>query len=117
MSQTNAIIVRIEKDKAAEFERMFKAEELPIWEDFHSRGRLLAASLTRVSYGSESDEAKEAGYVPYIILAVMKDMAAHTAHDEDERFSAFLKKARKMQPEGPSVWGGRTLFRVNIADR
>jgi hypothetical protein len=112
-SQTNAIILRIRKDKAAEFERAFAEEELPIWEDFHKRGRLLAASLTRVQYGVEEDEAKKGKYVAYILYAVMKDMRAHTEHDEDERFNAFLKKARRWQPEGPSVWGGRTVFRVN----
>jgi hypothetical protein len=39
-------------------------------------------------------------------------MRAHAEHDEDKRFTAFLKKTR-WQPEGPSVWGGRTIFRVN----
>ena len=112
-SQTNAIILRIRKDKAAEFERAFAAEELPIWEDFHARGKLLAASLTRVEYGVEEDDAKKGNYVAYILYAVMKDMRAHTEHDEDERFVAFLKKARAWQPEGPSVWGGQTVFRVN----
>jgi hypothetical protein len=112
-SQTNAIILRIREDKAAEFERAFAEEELPIWNDFHKRGKLLAASLTRVQYGVEEDEAKKGKYVAYILYAVMKDMRAHTAHDQDERFIAFLKKAQRWQPEGPSVWGGRTVFRVN----
>lgn len=93
-SQTNAIILRIRKDKAAEFERAFAAEEVPIWEDFHTRGKLLAASLTRVEYGVEQEDAKKGNYVAYILYAVMKDMRAHTEHDEDERFVAFLKKAR-----------------------
>jgi len=112
-SQTNAIILRIRKTKAAEFERAFAAEELPLWKDFHKGGKLLAASLTRVAYGVEEDDAKKGKYVAYILYAVMKDMRAHTEHDEDERFTAFLKKARRWQPEAPSVWGGRTIFRVN----
>jgi hypothetical protein len=112
-SQTNAIIVRIRKDQAKEFEELFEAEELPIWKDFHREGKLLAASLTRVDYGVEEADAKKGGYVAYILYAVMADMRAHTEHDEDERFNAFLKKARRMQPEGPSVWGGRTIYRLN----
>ena len=112
-SQTNAIILRIRKENAAEFERAFADEELPIWEDFYKRGKLLAASLTRVEYGVEEDDAKKGNYVVYILYAVMRDMRAHTEHDEDERFNTFLKKARRWQPEGPSVWGGRTVFRVN----
>jgi hypothetical protein len=31
MAQANAIIVRIRADAAEEFERLFEAEELPIW--------------------------------------------------------------------------------------
>lgn len=112
-SQTNAIIIRIRRESAAEFERLFEEEELPIWKDFHSRGKLLAASLTRVEYGVEEEDAKKGDYVAYILYAVMKDMRAHTEHDDDERFNAFLKKARRLQPQGPSVWGGRTIFRVN----
>ena len=69
--------------------------------------------MTRVEYGVEEDEAKKGKYVAYILYAVMKDMRAHTEHDEDERFNAFLTKVRRWQPEGPSVWGGRTVFRVN----
>jgi hypothetical protein len=112
-SQTNAIILRIRKDKAKEFERLFAAEEMPIWKDFHARGKLRAASLTRVEYGSEEDDAKKGEYANYILYAVMADMRAHLQHDRDERFNAFLKKAQRWQPEGPSVWGGKTLFRMN----
>ena len=112
-SQTNAIVIRIRKEKAREFERLFAKEELPIWKDFHAKGKLRAASLTRVEYGVEEDGARRRKYVAYILYAVMKDMRAHTAHDEHERFKAFLRKAQRWQPEGPSVWGGRTVFRVN----
>jgi hypothetical protein len=34
MAQANAIIVRIRADAAEEFERLFEAEELPIWDEF-----------------------------------------------------------------------------------
>ena len=112
-SQTNAIILRIRRDKAQEFEALFAAEEIPIWKEFHAKGKLRAASLTRVEYGVEEDDAKKGDYVAYILYAVMRDMKAHGEHDEDERFQAFLKKARRWQPAGPLVWGGRTIYRVN----
>jgi hypothetical protein len=37
-------------------------------------------------------------------------MAEHSAHDRDPRFGAFLEKARELQPEGPSVFGGNVIF-------
>lgn len=106
MTQTNAIIIRIRKEQTAEFERLFEAEEIPIWDDFAERGVLLHASLTRVGFGSEESE----DYRCYVIIAEFPSMAGHSAHDDDPRFKAFLKKARALQPEGPSVWGGRTLW-------
>ncbi len=114
MSQTNAIILRVRAEQTADFERLFRGEELPIWEDFAQQGKLLAGSLTRVEYGSEQERQAKKGVVEYILLAVMKDMAAHTAHDEDARFNTFLAKARKFQPEGPLVWGGDTLIAKNV---
>jgi hypothetical protein len=53
MTQANAIIVRIRKEQQEEFERLFEAEELPIWDEFVSAGKFLTARLARVEYGSE----------------------------------------------------------------
>ena len=106
MPQANAIIIRIRAEEAEEFERLFGEEELPIWKDLHGAGKLLAASLTRVAFGSEEQE----GVQDYVIYAEFPGMAEHSAHDSDPRFEAFLKKARKLQPRGPSVWGGEIRF-------
>jgi hypothetical protein len=113
VTQTNAIVIRIRKEQSAEFERLFEAEELPIWDDFEARGLLLGASLTRVAFGSEESE----DYRCYVIIAEFPSMAGHSAHDDDPRFNAFLKKARKLQPVGPSVWGGETLWSRGAAKR
>lgn len=113
MSQTNAIILRIRADQADEFERMFREEESPIWDDFAKRGALLAASLTRATYGSEEERWAKERIVEYILVAVLRDMAAHGEHDQDPRFNAFLRKAKKLQPEGPLVWGGDTTVGKN----
>jgi hypothetical protein len=106
MAQANAIIVRIRADAAEEFERLFEEEELPIWDEFVSDGTFLKARLARVEYGSEDRD----DVALYLIYAEVPGMAEHTAHDRDPRFGAFLEKARELQPEGPSVFGGNVIF-------
>jgi hypothetical protein len=106
MAQANAIIVRIRPDAVEEFERMFEAEELPIWDEFVSDGTFLKARLAHVEYGSEERE----DVALYLIYAELPGMAEHSAHDRDPRFEAFLKKARELQPESPSVFGGDVIF-------
>lgn len=114
MSQTNAIILRIAKDRAAEFEKLFEAEQYPNWKKHHASGGMLSASLTRVEYGSEEADAKAGDYVNYIVFAKLTGMDAHTAHDDDPEFKAYDAKADELQPEGPSVWGGTTLFEIGF---
>ncbi len=106
MPQANAIIVRIRTDAAEEFERLFEAEELPIWDEFVSNGSFLAARLARVAYGTEERD----DVALYLLYVEVPSMAEHSAHDGDQRFNAFLKKAREFQPEGPSVFGGDVIF-------
>jgi hypothetical protein len=106
MAQANAIVVRIRKDQAAEFERLFEAEELPIWDEFTAEGKFLKARIARVEYGTEERD----DVVLYLIYAEVPSMAEHSAHDSDRRFGAFLEKARKLQPEPPSVFGGDVIF-------
>ena len=106
MAQANAIIVRIRADAAEEFERLFEEEELPIWDEFVSDGTFLKARLARVEYGSEERE----DVALYLIYAEVPGMAEHSAHDRDPRFGAFLEKARELQPESPSVFGGNVIF-------
>ena len=48
MSQTNAIILRIDAKRSKEFEAMFEAEQYPRWKEMHAKGQMLAASLSRV---------------------------------------------------------------------
>ena len=112
MSQTNAIILRIRKDKAKEFEALFEREQYPNWKRHHATGNFLAASLTRVEYGSEEDDAKKGKYVNYIVMAKLTGMDAHTEHDDDPAFKSYDEKAEAYQPEGPSVWGGTTIFEI-----
>jgi len=112
MSRTNVIVLRIAKDKTKEFERLFEAEPYENWKRYHAAGKFLAASLTRIEYGSEEDDAKKGKYVNYVVVAKLTGMAAHTEHDSDPEFQSYNEKADKLQPEGPSVWGGATLFEI-----
>lgn len=48
----------------------------------------------------------------YVVVAKLTGMAAHTEHDNDPEFQSYNEKADKLQPEGPSVWGGTTLFEI-----
>jgi hypothetical protein len=112
MSQTNVIVLRIAKDKTKEFEALFEKEQYPNWHKHKNDGGFLAASLTRVEFGSEEDDAKRGKYVNYVVVAKVRDMRAHSKHDSDPDFQAYDKKADAFQPEGPSVWGGTTLFEI-----
>lgn len=106
MAQANAIIIRIRANQAKEFEQLFEAEELPIWDEFSAEGKFLKARLARIQFGTEERE----DVALYLIYAEAPGMAEHSAHDRDPRFEAFLQKARQLQPEPPSVFGGNIIF-------
>src|SRR3989454_2498656 len=103
-TETTAIVLRIAADDAEDFEAMFQAEEIPIWDDFTRRGRFLEARLVRASGGSE----QRAGIQDYILQIVAARHEAHEEHDRDPRFRAFLAKAGRLQPAPPLVWCART---------
>src|SRR5213596_2553217 len=104
--ETTAIVLRIAADHAKDFEAMFEAEEIPIWDDFTRRGRFLQARLVRVQGGSEGRPAVQ----DYILHVIAADHQAHEEHDNDPRFQAFLEKAQRIQPRPPLVWFGETVF-------
>lgn len=104
-TQTIAIILHIAADRAAEFEAIFEAEEVPIWADYTSRGLFLDCSLTRVTGGGEEKEG-----VQDYILHIVTTPEGHNQHDHDPRFASFLKQARQLQPTEPLVWFGDKVF-------
>lgn len=106
MTQANAIIIRIRASEAQEFERLFEAEELPIWDEYSVEGKFLKARLARIRFGSEERD----DVALYLIYVEVPSMAEHSAHDRDPRFMSFLQKARRLQPEPPSVFGGDIIF-------
>jgi hypothetical protein len=111
MPQANAIIVRIRREEAAQFERLFEEEELPLWDELSASGKLSRARIARVEYGTEDRD----DVALYLIYAELPSMAEHSEHDSDPRFNAFLAKARRLQPEPPSVYGGDVVFERDSA--
>lgn len=109
-AETTAIILRIATEHTTKFEAMFEAEEIPIWDDFTSRGGFLEASLVRVVDGTE----KQNGVQDYILHIVAANHEAHEEHDRDPRFRAFLKKAQRLQPKEPLVWFGQAIFERRV---
>jgi hypothetical protein len=105
-AEVTAIVLRVSSDKAAEFESLFRQEEIPIWDDFTRRGRFERAVLVRAAGGNQ----RAAGTQDYIIFVVAAGEAAHGEHDDDPRFTAFLEKARRLQPQPPLVWFGEPVF-------
>ena len=63
MSETIAIILRFRKEDAAQFESAFRTEVYPLWEEFKTQGKFIAASLTPILEGSEMKD----GFQDYIL--------------------------------------------------
>ena len=108
MSQTSTIILRFPESKAAEFERLFKAEVLLLWRKFKTEGKFIAASLTPIHGGF----VPKKGLRYYILHAEVPGMAEHEEFDSHPLFTKFLAKAQAMQVEDPLVWFGETMYQV-----
>src|SRR5438445_13840244 len=108
MPQTSAIILKFPESKAAEFERLFKAEVLPLWRKFKSEGKFLAASLTPIQGGMTPRK----GVRHYILHVEVPGMADHEEFDSHTAFTEFLAKEQVLKAEEPLVWFGETLFQV-----
>src|SRR6266566_4302740 len=80
-AETTAIVLRIAADHATDFEAMFEAEEIPIWDEFTRRGRFLEAHLVRAIGGSE----QRGGIQDYLLHIVAADHEAHEEHERDPR--------------------------------
>jgi DMSO/TMAO reductase YedYZ molybdopterin-dependent catalytic subunit len=108
MSQTNAIILRIDSKRKEEFEAMFEKDVMPLWRKFKSEGKFFTASLTPVVDGNQGKD----GVQDYILHVEVPSMKEHHEFDSNPLFTRFLPKAQAMQPEEPLIWLGNTLFQV-----
>ena len=107
--ETIAVVLSVKPDLVAEFEAGFRAHELPIWNDFHARGVLVRASLSRMDISSQPRDSA----IQYLILAVFADGDGHHLHDDDPRFVEWNKLADAYQIGGGMAFGGQTLIQVD----
>lgn len=103
--QTIGIVLNVGADQTDEFERGFRAEEAPIWNDLHARGLLVMATLTRLDISTKTT----GGAVQYLVVAIFATDEGHHVHDHDPRFEAWNKRADAFQVAEPFVFGGDTI--------
>ena len=106
--ETIAVVLSVKPDAVEAFEAGFRANELPIWQDFQARGILLGASITRMDISS----AKRADAQQDLIVAVFADGEGHHLHDHDPRFKAWNEMADQYQVGDGMAFGGETFLAV-----
>ena len=100
------IVLNVGRDHVEDFERGFREHELPIWEDYVSRGIMLHASLTKMDVSTQRVE----GAVQYLISVAFADGEGHHIHDADPRFQAWNEMADAFQIAPPIVTGGAVII-------
>lgn len=100
------IVLNVGRDHVEDFEQGFRQHELPIWEDYVSRGIMLHASLTRMDISTQRVE----GAVQYLISVAFADGEGHHIHDADSRFQAWNELADTFQIAPPIVTGGEIII-------
>jgi hypothetical protein len=100
-------VIRIRKEQAGDYERLFEQDELPRWRDYQQRGVFRSARIFRSAFGSH-----EGGDVANYVIVVESEEEGHHEHDNDPGFQAFNRQADVFQPEDPFVFGGEPLFSV-----
>ena len=107
--ETIAVVLSVGEDRVEAFERGFRQQELPIWQDFLGRGILVRASLSRMDVSSSSvDKAAQ-----YLVVAVFATDEGHHLHDQDPRFNAWNEAADTFQVADALAFGGETIIHVD----
>src|SRR5438270_892448 len=99
-TEATEIVLRIASDNTREFEAMFEAEEIPIWEDFTRRGRFVECRLVRIQGGDP--EGTGMGGPGYSIK------------DELPAGNANVRGSISMANAGPNTGGSQ--FFINVVD-
>lgn len=107
MSEMAVLVIRIRKEQAADYERLFEEDELPRWRDYHRRGLFKSARMFRSAFGTHED-----GGIANYVIAVESEGDGHHEHDNDPGFQSFNERADEYQAEDPFVFGGEPLFSV-----
>ena len=108
---TIAVVLSVKPDQVAAFEAGFREHELPIWNDFHERGVMFSASLTKMDISS----VKRGDAVQYLIVVVFATPDGHHEHDNDPRFQAWNEMADAYQVGDGLALGGETMLSVGPA--
>src|SRR5439155_20454873 len=90
-AETTAIVLRIAAEHATDFEAMFEAEEIPIWDEFTRWGRFLEARLVGAIGGRE----QRGGIQDYLLHIVAADREAPQQIHRDPRVRAVLAEAER----------------------
>jgi hypothetical protein len=106
--ETIAVVLSVNPDSVGSFEAGFREHELPIWEDYSSRGILVRASITKMDISS----APRGDAVQYLIVAVFADGEGHHLHDSDPRFQTWNEIADTYQVGDGMAFGGETFLHV-----
>ncbi len=106
--QTIGIVLNVDSAQTEDFERGFREQEAPIWNDLQSRGLLVMATLTRLDISTR----KVDGAVQYLVVAIFATDEGHHVHDNDPRFEAWNRRADGFQITEPYVFGGDTIVNV-----
>ena len=108
--QTVAIVLNVDPEQTEAFEAAFRENELPIWEDFHARGSMISATLSRMDISSVPTPRA----AQYLISVVFADESGHHQHDSDPRFQAWNELADRYQVAEPLALGGDTVVSVGV---
>jgi len=108
--QTVTVVLSVAQDRVNEFERGFREHELPVWEDLHSRGHLIQASLTRMDISSHN----VVGATQYLVVAVFATDEGHHEHDHHPGFEAWNKIADAYQVSDALAFGGDTILQLGV---
>lgn len=107
--ETIAVVLSVGKEHVTDFERGFREQELPIWEDLNGRGVLVRAALSRMEVSSRPVE----GATQYLVVAVFATGEGHHEHDNDPRFAAWNARADAYQVAEAMAFGGESIIRVD----
>lgn len=108
--ETIAVVLSVKPDQVEAFETGFREHELPIWEDYKTRGIMLSASIAKMDIST----VPRGDAVQYLIAVVFRDGEGHHLHDNDPRFNAWNKLADAYQVGGGMAFGGETLLHVGL---
>ena len=100
------IVLNVGRDHVEDFLAGFRQHEVPIWEDYVSRGIMLHASLTKMDISTQPVD----GAVQYLISVAFATGEGHHLHDADPRFKTWNQIADAFQVGPPIVTGGEIII-------